>query len=294
MRMPDNEEAIWSREGCYTWKELYAQSNRYSQYLLSLGFKSRELVAFYLTNSPEFIMAVLGVWALGAAPAMINYHLAGEALVHCIKISGAKLLLVDWDDECRARIEEVRGQLEGDLGIRIIILDAATKAHINSLEPIRPPDEMRSRMPPDYPMALIYTSGSTGYPKAISFSVGRTLVMTSKTKANAIGVRRGPDGDRYYNCKFLCHRPPRVKLLTRIQACQCITVLEEPSRLAAYSQGQLCASERSLAPANSGTMSETVDLRRWCMSERLLDTCSLCHPALGTRTIRFDLLLATA
>jgi acyl-CoA synthetase (AMP-forming)/AMP-acid ligase II len=136
---------------------MYAQSNRYSEFLLSLGFKSRELVGFYLTNSPEFLMAILGTWAVGSAPAMINYHLAGEALVHCLRVAGAKLLLVDWDDECRQRIEDVRGQLEGDLGMKIVILDTATKGHINSLKGVRPPDSMRSGMPLDYPMALIYT-----------------------------------------------------------------------------------------------------------------------------------------
>jgi acyl-coenzyme A synthetase/AMP-(fatty) acid ligase len=154
--MPDTEQAIWSREGCYTWKEVYAQSNRYSQFLLSQGVQKRDIVGFYLTNSPEFMFATLGVWAIGCAPAMVNHHLAGDALVHCIKLAGTKLLIVDWDDACRARVEDCRARIE-EAGIKIFILDDALKAHINSLEPIRPPNEFRDNMNPTYPMGLIYT-----------------------------------------------------------------------------------------------------------------------------------------
>ena len=95
-RLPENEECIWSREGCYTWRQVYDQSNRYSQFLLSHGVKKGELVGFYLTNSPEFVFAWLGTWGIGTAPAMINYHLAGEALIHCVKLAGIKVLLVLW------------------------------------------------------------------------------------------------------------------------------------------------------------------------------------------------------
>ena len=116
-----------------------------------------ELVGFYLTNSPQMLFAWLGSWGIGCAPAMINYNLAGEALIHCVKLSATKILLVDSDSECIARIEAVRSTLEGELGIRIVILDAATEEKINNLEPKRPGDEFRKGMLPTFPMALIYT-----------------------------------------------------------------------------------------------------------------------------------------
>ena len=155
--MPENEQCIWSRTGCYTWREVYNQSNRYSQFFLSQGVEKGTLVGFYLTNTPEFMFAWLGTWGIGTAPAMINYHLTGEALIHCVKLSGTKILIVDWDEECVARIESARKQLEEELGIKIIILDEPTKAMINSSEPKRPGDEYRKGMLPTFPMALIYT-----------------------------------------------------------------------------------------------------------------------------------------
>lgn len=88
---------------------------------------------------------------------MINYNLAGKALVHCLEISGAGLLLVDRDPVFQERIEEVRGQIEGELGMRIVILDEDTRINIQSCKAERPPDLYRERVRGDGPMALFYT-----------------------------------------------------------------------------------------------------------------------------------------
>lgn len=66
-RMPATEECIWSREGCYNWKETYALALKYSQFFLSLNVKSQDIVGFYITNKPEYMFAELGCWAVGAA-----------------------------------------------------------------------------------------------------------------------------------------------------------------------------------------------------------------------------------
>ncbi|KAF2404571.1 acetyl-CoA synthetase-like protein [Trichodelitschia bisporula] len=198
-----NELCIWSREGSYTWSAAYDQVLRYAQFFLSQGIKPRELSSFYLTNSAEFIFSLLGLWAIASAPAMLNHHLGGDALMHCIKLSGAKSIIVDWEPEVQARIEEVRDELEA-LGVKIIVLDAATKAHINSLEPIRPPDSLRSKLPTTFPFALIYTSGSTGQPKAVAFHTTRGHFLASP-RANNFGIVPGPNGSRYYDCMPMYH-----------------------------------------------------------------------------------------
>jgi acyl-coenzyme A synthetase/AMP-(fatty) acid ligase len=147
---------MWSRNGCYTWRETYDMSNRYAQFMLSQGVQKGQLVGFYLSNTPEMGFAWLASWSIGTGPALLNYHLAGEALIHCIKLAGTNILIVDWDEECVARIEASRTQLE-ELGIKIIILNDATKAHIASLTPTRPPNEYRNDTAANFPGALIYT-----------------------------------------------------------------------------------------------------------------------------------------
>lgn len=152
-----NEECIWSREGCYTWAQTYSKANQYGQWFLQQGVKPGDLVGFYLMNSPDFMFAWLGLWSIGAAPAMTNYNIAGKALLHCLKISGAKLLLVDEEPALRARIEDVGAQLEGELAIKVIVADSAAKAGISTMSAERPSDAYREVVKGDGHMCLFYT-----------------------------------------------------------------------------------------------------------------------------------------
>ncbi|ORY18851.1 hypothetical protein BCR34DRAFT_296457 [Clohesyomyces aquaticus] len=203
-RLPETEEAIWSREGCYTWAETYAQACRYGQYFRENGIKPGELVAFYLTNQPEFIFGHLGSWAVGSAPALINHHLAGDSLVHCLKVSAAKLLIVDEQSDAIARIEEVRSRLEGELGMTIRILDRSLKGEICRLEPKRPEDELRNGIQGKFPMCLFYTSGTTGHPKACPFEIQRAGTLAGG-RVRSLDLEPGPNGDRWYVCMPLYH-----------------------------------------------------------------------------------------
>lgn len=153
----NNDEAIWSREGCYTWKQSYDRVNQWAQYFIAQGIKPGELVAFYLHNSPDFMFAWFGLWAIGAAPAMINYNLAGKALVHCLKISGSKILLVDNDADFLTRIGEVKDEIMADFGMSTVLVDDAFKAGIASRAPVRPGDEWRVNVQGGDPMCLLYT-----------------------------------------------------------------------------------------------------------------------------------------
>lgn len=93
---------------------------------------------------------------------MINHHLTGDALIHCLKVAGSKILLVDGDPECRNRIEEVRTRLESELGMRIVAIDEATRSNILSRKPIRPGNSYRIGVTDESPIFLFYTSGTTG------------------------------------------------------------------------------------------------------------------------------------
>ncbi|OAA63536.1 AMP-dependent synthetase/ligase [Niveomyces insectorum RCEF 264] len=124
-------EAIWSRAGCYTRQEVYDRANQYAQWFLLQGVRPGDLVAFYMINSPDFITAWIGLQAIGAAPAMINFHLPSQALLHCLGISRAP----------------------------------------SSLDARRPGDELRAGVQGHWPLALFYTSGTTGLPKACALPI---------------------------------------------------------------------------------------------------------------------------
>jgi len=171
---------------------------RYSQFLLSQGVQPGELVAFYLINSPEFVFSYLATWAIGTAPALINYNLAGDALIHCLKLSGSKVVMVDEDAECRGRIEESRSRIEGELGMKIIIMDQETRQMLATMEPKRPEHKYRAKLTPRSPMCLLYTSGTTGMPKAVAFDLAKTWNITHFRQASN-GLKTGPGGDRWYD-----------------------------------------------------------------------------------------------
>jgi hypothetical protein len=88
---------------------------------------------------------------------MINYNLAGKALIHCLKVAGSKFMLVDEDSELMGRIEGVRGEIESDVGSTICVLNAATKADIRAQKPERVGDEHRDGVQGNWPMCIFYT-----------------------------------------------------------------------------------------------------------------------------------------
>jgi acyl-CoA synthetase (AMP-forming)/AMP-acid ligase II len=152
-----NAEGIWSREGCYTFSQVYDKVNQYAHWYLARGVKPHDIVAFYLHNSPEFMFAWLGLLAVGAAPAMINYNLAGPALLHCLKVPQAKLILVEDDTQFASRIDSVREQLISTLELDIIVLDPSIRANIYSQKVERVDDLYRAGVSGDKPMCLFYT-----------------------------------------------------------------------------------------------------------------------------------------
>lgn len=171
-------EAIWSREGCYTYPQAYDRVNQYAQWYLSQGVKPGDLVGIYLMNSPDFIFAWIGLWAIGAAPAMINYNLAGGPLVHCLKISDVKLLLVGAEPDLSARVEESREVLERELNMKIVVMGEEARSEIYSQKAERPNDSYRREVVMGSPMAMLYTSGTTGLPKGCPFSVDRGIQVS--------------------------------------------------------------------------------------------------------------------
>jgi acyl-CoA synthetase (AMP-forming)/AMP-acid ligase II len=130
---------------------------QYAAFFLSLGIRPGDIVAVYLHNSPEYLLAWFGLLSIGCCMAAINNNLTSDALVHCVKISGATIMLLDDDRGCQERVLSEGSRLEGELGMQILTLTEDVKAKIAALEAKRPDDSYRDRVRSDSPIALVYT-----------------------------------------------------------------------------------------------------------------------------------------
>lgn len=162
-------EAIWTSSGSLSWNQLYERVNRYAQWFLSLDVKPGDIVVLYMANSSDYMCAWYGLMAIGAAPAGLNTNLASKALIHCVELAQVKLILADGDSDMMLRLEGVQADLEAS-GHTIVKL-ADVRAHILSLAPVRPSDELRNSVTLSSPLLFAYTSGTTGLPKAVIFPV---------------------------------------------------------------------------------------------------------------------------
>ncbi|RKF63998.1 Isopenicillin N epimerase component 1 [Erysiphe neolycopersici] len=192
-----DKDCIWSREGLFTWSQAYEKVNQFGNWFLSQGIQPNELVAFCLTNTPDLLFAWLGLWSIGAAPAMINHNLTGNALLHSLKLSKAKILIVDRDEDVRLRIKQSKEQITGELGMKIVSLSDELRQEIYNFEAKRPDDLYRSVVKDESPVAMFYTSsGTTGFPKAVLFKTYRTYLIINRFVE--------PE-DRWYVCMPLYH-----------------------------------------------------------------------------------------
>ena len=198
-----NTTAIWSREGTYTYKETQDWTYQYASFFLNHGVNPGETVAFYLQNSPHFMFAWLGLWAIGCAPAMINFNLTGDALIHCLKVSGAKLVLVDDSDKTQDAIQQESKRI-AELNMTPIILSPETKHSISTLPVRRPDDTYRANVTLSFPAAIFYTSGTTGLPKGANYSTDR-LNLGGCAGGTYPGDKPGSNGERWYICMPLYH-----------------------------------------------------------------------------------------
>lgn len=87
---------------------------------------------------------------------MINFNLAGDALVHCLKVSGAEVVVIDEEERLRTRIESETQSIQ-KLGIHAIVLSGELKSSIAAKSAQRPDDSYREGLEASFPSVLFYT-----------------------------------------------------------------------------------------------------------------------------------------
>ena len=205
-RFADNV-AIVDEHRTLTYRDLDAMANRYGHWAKGRGLRRSDVIALVMTNRAEYLAAWLGFSKVGIATALINTNLTGQALAHCLSISGAFQVVAD--EDCWRKVEEARPYIDRNLMLWVLGLkdteETSTRRGLDNAvrggSSVRPARSGRDGLTNRDTALFIYTSGTTGLPKAarIPHSRARTYM-----RAFAGATRSTPE-DRIYNVLPLYH-----------------------------------------------------------------------------------------
>jgi fatty-acyl-CoA synthase len=200
--------ALISDKTRLNYRQLARLANRYARWAMAEGVRVGDVVGLLMPNKPEYLAIWLGVTHVGGVVALLNTHLIGSSLAHCINAVTPKHLIVDAALLPAYRDAEEHLFLKGSLWIhgeprahdRIDAsrrIDRAIKRHRSG----RLHESERRPVTLSHKALLIYTSGTTGLPKAANVSHHRIMTW-SRWFAGMMDARAS---DRMYDCLPLYH-----------------------------------------------------------------------------------------
>ena len=174
-RLPDQPFIYWSdRKRSLTYAEGEMQSDKLAGALAMLGVQKTDRVAIFAHNGLDYVIAMFGIWKLGAISAHISV-LQKDNLEYFVKDSAPKVMIYTGD--MHGAIEEIRIK---NLEIEHFICFDGKKdfshgwSELLDAAPARP-DVHVSDLDAAH---LSYTSGSSGAPKGALLAHGYTARAT--------------------------------------------------------------------------------------------------------------------
>ena len=166
----------------WNFKEVYDIVLKYGTWLKkTFEIAPGDVVAIDFMNSPQFLFIWLALWSLGARPAFINYNLTGNPLLHCIKTSTTRVVLVDEKSKAQFTPEVLEAIAspnfrDGKGPVEVAFFSEALEQQILVEDGKREPDSVRSGVQAHEMACLIFTSGTTGLPKGAIVSWNKCTV----------------------------------------------------------------------------------------------------------------------
>ena len=199
-----------------SWTEYSRAVGRLGNALLAEGLRSKDRVAVWAANRPEWQIADLAILHAGLVTVAIYQSLAAEQVKYLLAHSESRVLIL----EDRGLLEQVAG-MRGELPAlkRVILIngDSSEEWVTTWTEALRRGEEFGKSRPgllasrwqalkPDDTASLIYTSGTTGQPKA-AILTHQNLTWTA---AATLECFRGDPDDRVVSYLPLAHVLERV------------------------------------------------------------------------------------
>ena len=85
-----NAPALVSARETVSFRELAARVNRYRRWTLEQDFAPGTVVGLLMHNQPDYPAIWLGLTQAGCVAALLNTHLSGASLAHCLDVAGVK------------------------------------------------------------------------------------------------------------------------------------------------------------------------------------------------------------
>jgi steroid-24-oyl-CoA synthetase len=150
----------------YTYAQGYQHSCEFGAALVErFGLSKGERVAILSRNNPQWMMAFIGITAVGGVAVPMNAWWTTDELDYGFADSGAKIVVAD-----RARAERLQ-PIAKKHGLKIIAIDDCSALEIEQTPFSQLLHDFQGAAMPDVEVSLddhatiMYTSGSTGHPK---------------------------------------------------------------------------------------------------------------------------------
>jgi fatty-acyl-CoA synthase len=195
--------ALLSDREQLSYSELAARANRYARWALSQGLGKGDTVCLMMPGRPEFLAIWIGVTGVGGVVALLNTHLTGLALAHCVNVVSPRHIIVA--AELVGSMAAARAHITGNAKIWLHGDVDASFPRIDREIDGFPGDDLtaaeRRTLTIEDRALYIYTSGTTGLPKAANINHYRVMLATHAFAA----VMNARASDRMYDCLPLYH-----------------------------------------------------------------------------------------
>ncbi len=172
-----SKTAIFYKDQQITFSALQKEVNRLANALQRLGLEKNDRMMLRMPNRPEFIVACLACWKLGAIPVLVNHLLRSDEIIFRANDSEAKAMLVS----SNVLSEVVKAKDRFHCTEHIVVCGQKEKGFPFYEDLIRNEPETFQAVECDRDdwIRIIYSSGTTGKPKGIVTSIGDAIAAAA-------------------------------------------------------------------------------------------------------------------